>query len=185
MIFTSNSLGNILANAHCSGCGKKSHFINTKKFRVNANGNRLNVWLIYQCENCRHTLNHTIYERQKASSIPEKEYRNFLKNDEGLAELYGTNTPFFKKNKTEIDFERLPYDFIPLHNTTEPVDYSKPVLFTIQNPCELKIRPEKQLAEALGLSRNQVQKFMLQGKIKLKSASSKMICGIVQVQLYV
>ena len=54
---------------NCSGCGRKSYFKNTKRFRVNANGNKLDVWLIYQCEKCRHTLNLTIYERQKASSV--------------------------------------------------------------------------------------------------------------------
>ena len=26
---------------NCSKCGRKTHFINTKKFRVNANGNKL------------------------------------------------------------------------------------------------------------------------------------------------
>lgn len=36
----------------CSKCGAKTRFRNTKKFRVNANGNKLDVWLIYQCENC-------------------------------------------------------------------------------------------------------------------------------------
>lgn len=33
----------------CSGCGKKSIYIISYKFRVNANGNRIDVWLIYQC----------------------------------------------------------------------------------------------------------------------------------------
>lgn len=32
----------------CQGCGRKTHFINTKKFRINASGNKLDVWLIYQ-----------------------------------------------------------------------------------------------------------------------------------------
>lgn len=73
---------------NCSGCGKKSVFQNTKKFRVNANGNRLDVWLIYQCERCKHTYNLAIYERAKVSSISEKEYKSFLGNDEQLAETY-------------------------------------------------------------------------------------------------
>ena len=76
---------------NCSGCGKKSYFINTKRFRVNANGNRLDVWLIYQCEKCKHTYNLAIYERVKVSSVPEEEYRCFLRNDEQLAEMYGRN----------------------------------------------------------------------------------------------
>ena len=66
---------------NCAGCGRKTLFQNTKKFRVNANGNKLDVWLIYQCEKCKHTFNLAIYERQKVSSIPETEYRQFLDND--------------------------------------------------------------------------------------------------------
>ena len=67
---------------NCSGCGKKTSFKNTKKFRVNANGNILDIWLIYQCVECKHTLNLAIYERKKASSITKEEYQCFLDNDE-------------------------------------------------------------------------------------------------------
>lgn len=75
-------------------CGRKTHFKNTKKFRVNANGNKLDIWLIYQCENCRHTLNLAIYERQKVSSISKEEYKCFLGNDEQLVELYDKDMQF-------------------------------------------------------------------------------------------
>ena len=61
----------------CPKCGRKTHFKNTKKFRINANGNKLDVWLIYQCAECKHPLNLSIYERQKASSIPKEEYQRF------------------------------------------------------------------------------------------------------------
>ena len=30
----------------CSGCNKKMPFVNSGKFRVNANGNNVDVWLI-------------------------------------------------------------------------------------------------------------------------------------------
>ena len=91
---------------NCSKCGKKTHFKNTKKFRVNANGNKLDVWLIYQCEQCKHTLNLAIYERQKISSIPKDEYTRLLDNDEQLAELYGRKMQLFQKNKAVIDLNR-------------------------------------------------------------------------------
>ncbi len=32
---------------NCPKCGRKTHYITTKKFRINANGNKLDVWLIY------------------------------------------------------------------------------------------------------------------------------------------
>lgn len=85
---------------NCSGCGRKTHFKNTGKFRVNANGNKLDIWLIYQCENCKHTFNLTVYERTKAISVPTEEYKRFLANDEMLAEAYGKNLSFFLKNKS-------------------------------------------------------------------------------------
>ena len=81
---------------NCPGCGVKTNYRNTKRFRVNANGNRLDVWLIYQCEKCKHTLNLTVYERQKAASIPKDEYQLFLNNDEEAAEKYGKNFQFFQ-----------------------------------------------------------------------------------------
>ena len=33
----------------CPRCSKKTHFKNTEKFRINANSNKLDIWLSYQC----------------------------------------------------------------------------------------------------------------------------------------
>ena len=159
----------------CSGCGRKTHFYNTKKFRVNANGNRLDVWLIYQCGKCKHTFNLAIYERQKASSIPRKEYSGFLSNDEQLAEMYGKSMQFFKKNKADIDLERINYEFVKLHEGPEDNDFIGQTVLEIHNPHELKIRPEKQIAEALGLSRSQIQKMLQREEIKLEHVSPQSI----------
>ena len=87
---------------NCPKCGRKTQFHNTKKFRVNANGNRLDIWLIYQCGKCGQRFNLAIYERKKISSIPREEYQRFLDNDEELAELYGRNIQLFQKNRADI-----------------------------------------------------------------------------------
>ena len=86
----------------CGGCGKKKQFINTGRFRVNANGNKVDVWLIYQCEKCKHSWNLTIYERKKPSKIDPEEYQRFLDNDEELAIQYGNNKEFLKSNHAEF-----------------------------------------------------------------------------------
>ncbi len=153
---------------NCPKCGRKTHYINTKKFRVNANGNKLDVWLIYQCEECKHTLNLTIYERQKVSSIPEEEYQCFLDNNEQLAEMYGKNMQLFRTNKADIDFDRLHYGFAMLHETIESSEFGEQIVITIKNPYQLKIRSEKQIAMFLGLSRNQVKSLLEKGEIELK-----------------
>ena len=168
---------------NCSKCGKKTHFKNTKKFRVNANGNKLDVWLIYQCEQCKHTFNLAIYERQKISSIPKDEYTRFLDNDEQLAELYGRKMQIFQKNKAVIDFNRLHYDFVKLHETTENSDCNDRILLQIHNSYELKIRPEKQIAAVLGLSKSQVQKMIQQGEIELINVTLQCVSAYVSTDI--
>lgn len=87
----------------CSVCGKKSVFINSNKFRVNANSNRIDIWLIYKCRKCKHTYNLTIYERLRKDTLPLELYTRFMENDEELARAYGSDKSLFIKNKAEID----------------------------------------------------------------------------------
>lgn len=159
----------------CSGCGRKTHFQNTGKFRVNANGNKLDVWLIYQCENCKHTFNLTVYERQKAASIPREEYESFLSNSEQLANAYGRDLQFFKRNKAEVDFQNIQYHFQKLSEITAASPNEAQTYIIIHNPCALKLRPEKQMAEVLNLSRSKVGKMMEQEEITMDVISSQFI----------
>lgn len=62
---------------NCPKCKGKTSFINTEKFRVNANKNNIDVWLIYQCEKCKSTWNMTIYERVSPKDIDKEEYEGF------------------------------------------------------------------------------------------------------------
>ena len=86
----------------CGGCGKKQEFLNSGKFRVNANGNSVDVWLIYRCKKCKHSWNLTIYERTKPKKIPKELYELFLDNDEDTAYHYGNNIEFLKRNNAEL-----------------------------------------------------------------------------------
>lgn len=148
----------------CSGCGTRTRFVNTKRFRVNANKSRLDVWLIYQCAACKHTLNLTIYERQRADQIPPEEYHKFLSNDEALAEEWGRNISFFMKNRAEIDEKSLTYHLEKLRNETLQ---SPQEVMILHNPYHLKIRPERLASEVLGISRSGIKKLLEAGFLEL------------------
>lgn len=156
---------------NCAGCNKKTNFQNTNRFRVNANGNKLDVWLIYQCERCKHTFNLTIYEREKPSLVPPSEYRGFLDNDEQLAETYGKYLPFFKKNKAEVDFQNVNYHIEKRKEEICNDTDKQQILIQILNPHGLKIRSEKQISETLNLSRSQVKKLIENEEIKIVDSS--------------
>lgn len=80
----------------CGGCGKKMAFVCSGKFRVNANGRRLDVWLIYRCEKCGRTLNVPIYERVPPEKLSPEIYEGFLENDRELAMEYAGDRGFLK-----------------------------------------------------------------------------------------
>ncbi len=169
---------------NCPKCGRKTHYINTKKFRVNANGNKLDIWLIYQCVECKHTLNLVIYERKKVSSIPKEEYQCFLDNNEQLAEMYGKNMQLFRANKADIDFGRLHYGLVKRHETIENSGVGEQIVITIKNPGQMKIRAEKQIAMVLGLSRNQVKSLLEKGEIELKTELPQSISFRISPSLF-
>lgn len=77
-------------------------FINSGKFRVNANGNRVDVWLIYRCKNCKHSWNLAIYERMRPSKIKKDDYELFMENDYERASKYGNDIDFLKRNNAEF-----------------------------------------------------------------------------------
>ena len=58
---------------------------------MNANGKRLDVWLIYRCERCGATWNQEIFSRVKPSRIDKELYQAFLDNDWETAMRFAKN----------------------------------------------------------------------------------------------
>lgn len=81
----------------------------------------------------------------------------------------------FKANRAEIDFENLQYDYVKQQDTIEESDSGEQTMVTIHNRHGLKIRPEKQIAQVLGLSRSQVQGQIAQGALRLESVSPQAV----------
>jgi len=131
-------------------------YVNTNCFRVNANGNKIDVWLIYQCEKCKHTYNMSIYERKKLSGIQPEIYKSFLDNDTELALKFGTDKQFFANNRAEIDWSSIEYNLhvIP-GGSSEEFD-----CIEIYNPYKIKIRTDKVVADLLHLTRNKIKMLL-------------------------
>lgn len=177
---------------NCSGCGCKAAYESTGSFRVNANGKRIDVWLIYRCGSCGHTYNLAIYDRVKPEDIPGEEYRRFLENDGETALRYGMDKGIFTKNRAEIDWEHVAYGILPMEVRENPESRERPQsqensegrigqgrqdalrqdrtgssLLTIYNPWGLKIRTDKAVAEICQVSRSKVRQLIKEGKLEL------------------
>ncbi len=145
---------------NCSGCGCKTIFHNTNCFRVNANGNKIDVWLIYQCSKCKHTYNLTIYERQKPDCIPSREFSDFQHNSPELAFQYGTDVSLFNRNKAEIAWDEIDYELEAISSEEKNHPLLAGDCIVIHNDFGIKIRTDKIIAELLSLSRNRLKQYM-------------------------
>lgn len=171
MIIPTNTF-NILRG--CAGCGYKQTFICKENFRVNANGNFLDVWLIYGCNKCGHTYNLPIYERVKADKIPKNEYQSFIENNEKTVFRYGTDKSVFTKNRAEIDWNTAEYKVTPM-NENKP-DFSKmPVLIELYNFYDIPVRADKIAADILQMSRSKVTQLVNEGLLSIKMVKGKEI----------
>lgn len=98
-----NSENKVIRVYHrCGGCGKKQEFVNSGKFRVNANGKSVDVWLIYRCKKCKHSWNLTVFERIRPGRISEELFEAFQSNDAEKAYEYGRDFDFLKRNNAEF-----------------------------------------------------------------------------------
>ncbi len=155
---------------NCPKCGTKAVFHNTNCFRVNANGNKIDVWLIYQCIKCKHTNNLTVYERCNPKSILKQEYEGFLSNSSLLAFQYGTDPQFFKRNKAEVDWSDIRYlisrkdDIIDMNDQC----FQKDDFFVVRNSHTLKVRTDKVVSEILSLTRSKVKELINLGMITVE-----------------
>lgn len=152
----------------CPKCNEKTNYINSKKFRVNANKNNIDIWLIYQCEKCKTSWNMEICERAKAGSIDTDKFKMFMKNDEELADEYGFNIDIHNKNKVELRIKDVLYDVkkVKLDDEKSATDEMR-IKIECKYPCEVRV--DKLLSDNLMISRSQIKKMHEGGKILIEN----------------
>jgi hypothetical protein len=142
----------------CSSCGCDRVHTCADTFRINANGKKIDIWLLYQCDICDRTYNLAIYERRTADSIPSKLYQDFLNDDPDCIKKFARDKSILHKNHVREDDEPNTYRLLRLDD--EDGD-----LLTFQNPYGIKVREEALLAEILGFSKSKVKNLIKEGEI--------------------
>lgn len=77
---------------------------------MNANGNKIDVWLIYRCEKCDFSWNLDIYTRISPGFLDRRLYERFQQNDRTTALEYGCCKEILSRNKAEALWEQVEYD---------------------------------------------------------------------------
>nr|WP_308742423.1 DUF1062 domain-containing protein [uncultured Anaerocolumna sp.] len=149
---------------YCPKCGKRTNFINSEKFRINANRNNIDIWLIYQCSKCKSTWNMSIYERINPNDIKKELYDKFLANDKMLAKKYGFDVTIHNKNMSELILDNMDYHIIE-SVSNDYCDKENEQSIEIISEFPLDIRMDKFLSENLDISRSQIKNMFDKGFI--------------------
>jgi hypothetical protein len=144
----------------CNECSSNTFRANGK-FRVNANGTLLDVWLLALCTNCGETTKLTIMERVQVRSIRPNLLDRLHENDPALAAELLQDPVMWRRNRIALDWSdawRLDTGESD-HLDCETLDVA--VHFAAQIP----VRPARLIAEGRGMSRSEVEKLIAGGKI--------------------
>ncbi len=87
----------------CSGCGGLRAFESSNKIRLNANGRRLDAWLIYKCSTCDRTWNRPIFERRNVRDINPAVLDALQSNDPSWIRAETFNLEALRRKSQRID----------------------------------------------------------------------------------
>jgi hypothetical protein len=144
---------------YCKKCGKRTEYISSGQFRVNAQRKYLDIWLIYKCTKCDATWNATIYSRINSTSISGQLLECFQNNDEMLSREYAMNTGLLQQNGVKVQ--------APVYNILgEDFIINEPVKLQIRSQYHFDIKIFAILREKLKLSQNELEKLIWNGSIR-------------------
>lgn len=156
----------------CSGCGTPKPFRSSGRIRLNANGKRLDAWLIYKCTTCDATWNRPIFERQGVRSL-----------DPALLDAMQTSAPDFVA-RLEFDAETLrakagrieeSEEFAVRKRTLCDIADWRRIGIALALPFPAGLRLDRLLAAELGLSRSRLQKLFEAGEITVEPERKDML----------
>ncbi|MFC2251600.1 DUF1062 domain-containing protein [Labrys portucalensis] len=153
----------------CAGCGVIRPFQCSGKARLNANGRRLDAWLIYKCPVCDKSWNRPLFERRSVRDIPPAMLAALQTNDPiwircqafDLAAL--RSHAFHIEECDKIDIVRQVLDRPDVWSILH-------VELVVDLPAGIRL--DRLLTRELGLSRSRLQSLQRRERLRLGSGRS-------------
>lgn len=167
----------------CRGCGGQQPFVTSDKFRLNANGKRLDAWLVYRCTSCNGTWNRTILERKLVTELDPVLLAGLEANDLTLARRVSFDLASLRRMAERVD-EAGDVDVSEYLLADEPAMRSALEIHLVA-PFPVAARLDRLLADQLGLSRSQIVAMADAGRLMPVQALRKRVRDgtVVRIEL--
>jgi hypothetical protein len=151
----------------CMDCSGTRHYP-SGKFRVNANGKLLDVWLLLCCAACGRTSKVPVHERVRVQSLEHARRLAYETNEPAMVRELVMSASLAAKNGYRLDWTgtwELETD-TPFYSLDDPAPLTVLISFELPAP----VRAERLLTLGLGLSRAEVRRMVADGRIRLPLA---------------
>ncbi|MET7703506.1 DUF1062 domain-containing protein [Streptomyces sp. NPDC005485] len=149
-----------LVRRRCHACASE-RFRAKGKFRVNAHHKLIDAWLLVLCTACGETAKLTFLERTNVRSVRPELLDRLHDNDPGLAAELLQDPVVRRRNRIALDWDnawRLDTGGSD-HLDREVIDVS------VRFAARIPVRPVRLLAEGCRLSRAEVERLIIEGRL--------------------
>ncbi|MBO9425445.1 DUF1062 domain-containing protein [Labrenzia sp. R4_1] len=151
----------------CGRCGQLRQFASTNKFRLNANGSRLDAWLIYACQSCGHRWNREVMKRKPVSAVPSDLLSALQANDRALAEALAADPAGCAGSTHEPPEFDLQMRVVPSRVQAD----GRAAVLCIRNPGRVPVRLDRILSAGLSLPRRDIKRLVKSGDLTVPGGS--------------
>jgi hypothetical protein len=130
------------------------------KIRVNANGKRLDAWLIYKCTSCDNTWNRPILERRHVSTIEPPLLASLQANDPALSRRLA-----FETLRRKVKVEHFDDATVRKEVVSESARPACRLEILCVVPAATGLRVDRLLSTELRLSRSRIQNMQNAGHL--------------------
>jgi hypothetical protein len=141
----------------CPGCRAPRQFVCSNRFRVNANGRRIDAWLIYNCERCEDRLNAPVLERAPVASIVPARLASLERNDPAVVRAAAFDPAVLGRCGGEV--------IAPGFAIERTDDGLEVIAVELADP--IRVRLDRLLARGLKLSRRAVSERLGRGELSI------------------
>jgi hypothetical protein len=174
-----------IVERRCSTCGAVRWFRCSGKVRLNANGRRLDGWLIYKCIVCDRSWNLPLLDRAPVAEVPSNDLAAMQTSDPAWVRTRAFDLASLRRHALHVI---LPADLVVTKHLADPgpADWSG-VRLTVKAPWPTGLRLDRLLAVELGLSRSSLQSLFVTKKFAVaqgpRAALKMPVAGSVALRI--
>ena len=149
----------------CSGCGTLKPFQSSGRIRLNANGKKLDAWLIYRCCDCGRTWNRPLFERRNVRDIDPCMLDALHSNDPDWIRAQEFDIASLRRRAqqitqfTDVDVSR--------ETIAGPEESAACIEIVLRVPLPTDLRLDRLLTAELRLSRSRLHVLDAEGKLRI------------------